>query len=64
MGKGWECPRCGTCYSPTVQKCQRCKPHPSNLDLGGWTLRPVDFPYVVSTKETDQNTVRITFPKT
>jgi hypothetical protein len=23
---GWECPKCGICYAPTVQKCSNCIP--------------------------------------
>jgi hypothetical protein len=23
---GWECPRCGQCYAPLVEKCSGCKP--------------------------------------
>ena len=22
--KGWECPKCGSCYAPTVRECDRC----------------------------------------
>lgn len=22
--KGWECPRCGRCYSPAVKRCPEC----------------------------------------
>jgi len=22
--KGWECPKCGACYAPTVTKCETC----------------------------------------
>ena len=21
---GWECPKCGACYSPTVERCMNC----------------------------------------
>lgn len=24
--KGWECPRCGRCYSPLVTACDHCVP--------------------------------------
>lgn len=24
MNKGWECPKCGACYSPVVLKCDHC----------------------------------------
>ena len=27
---GWECPRCGTCYAPCVEKCTSCS-SPSGL---------------------------------
>ena len=27
--KGWECPKCGRCYSPTTDMCLHCKPNNS-----------------------------------
>ena len=24
--KGWECPKCGRCYAPTVGRCMYCGP--------------------------------------
>ena len=23
---GWECPRCGRCYAPHIEKCSECWP--------------------------------------
>ena len=25
---GWECPKCGSCYSPLVPECLACRPKP------------------------------------
>jgi len=26
--QGWECPKCGRCYSPFVMECSRCNNGP------------------------------------
>lgn len=28
---GWECPRCHSCYAPTVLRCTVCRPNYSSL---------------------------------
>lgn len=35
MNMGWECPKCGRCYSPFTAQCVVC---PNNLTLGGCSL--------------------------
>jgi len=39
--KGWECPRCGRCYSPTVTECTHCGQGTTDS-----TLPPDDWPPV------------------
>lgn len=24
MNMGWECPKCGACYAPSIKKCKQC----------------------------------------
>lgn len=43
--KGWECPKCGRCYAPTVEMCSSCVPSKA-VDVGtvtfnGWQLHRV-----------------------
>lgn len=33
--KGWECPKCGKCWAPTVPGCMRC-----NNQAGQGTVKP------------------------
>lgn len=47
---GWECPKCGSCYSPSVQKCSYCPA--SNLPYVPYdpnTGAPVPLPSIVIT---------------
>lgn len=56
--RGWECPKCGAVYAPTVTECHRCAP--AQIDLrkvypgagtstGAITIKPMpEPPYTVS----------------
>lgn len=37
MAAGWECPRCGECYGPSVEKCanEACKKLPRSVKQAG-----------------------------
>lgn len=46
--QGWECPKCGRCYSPDVGQCAAC---PVTVSSGGnteapppWRLIPAPLP--------------------
>ena len=39
MNKGWECPKCGSVYAPTVQKCWICPAKPA-YGSGTWQPTP------------------------
>lgn len=45
--KGWECPKCGSSWNPTVMECGRCAPKakpvvaPTIPDPTPWPSRPL-----------------------
>ena len=39
--KGWECPRCGRCYAPHVEKCPKCGPVPTSFGTPAGNLATV-----------------------
>ena len=43
--KGWECPKCGHCWSPSVQGCQRCNAGVTIAPNPNITPYPVDTGY-------------------
>lgn len=40
---GWECPKCGNCYSPTVPQCTSCAINPYVSPSNPWTITPVEY---------------------
>lgn len=48
--RGWECPKCGAVYAPTVPECHRCAPTRAPYhDTGTLTIKPMpEPPYTVS----------------
>ena len=40
MTLGWECPRCGRCFSPSVSQCVAC-PVESAVGTSTWSYRPI-----------------------
>lgn len=45
--KGWECPKCGQCFGPHVNKCDRCSAQPQQQPFYPTPIpvQPIIIPY-------------------
>lgn len=41
--KGWECPKCGRCYSPIVRECDFCN---QISELNKMSQKPLTDPFI------------------